>query len=73
MIYLVLLGLVTIPLLAVGLLLVIGLFSPRVPKNGLRQLSQPFRLRGGIVSEYELAKRRRSLEEEAIQHFGKPD
>jgi hypothetical protein len=72
-IYFVLLGLVVVPLLALGLLQVIGLFSPRVRREGRQQLSQPFRLRGGTVSEYELAKQRRRLEDETIRRFGKPD
>lgn len=71
--YFVLLGLLTAPLLAIGVLLVIGLFSPAVRRRGLRQLSQPFRLRGGTVSEYELGKQRRGLEDETIRRFGKPD
>lgn len=72
MIYLVLCGLLTIPLLAAGFLLMIGLFSPKIRGKGLRQLSQPFRLHGGTVSEYALGKQRRGPEDEMIRRFGKP-
>ncbi|HUV58352.1 MAG TPA: hypothetical protein VMV96_06085 [Acidimicrobiales bacterium] len=73
MIYLVLVAVVTIPLLAVGSLLLIGLRYPEVRRKGLRQLRQPFALRGGMTSAYELSKGRRSLEDEAIRRFGQPD
>ena len=70
MVYFVLLGLLMIPLLAIGLLLVIGLFLPKARRKGLQQLSQPFRLRGGTVNEDALGK---SVEDETIRRFGEFD
>jgi len=72
-IYIVLVIVVAIPLVSIGLLLVIGLRFPEIRRKGLRQLRQPFALRGGVTSAYELGKQRRELENEVIRRFGRPD
>ena len=66
-------GLVTVPLLAVGILSVIGLFRPDIRKKGIRQLRQPFVLPRGTKSEYALHKDHRRLEDEVIRRYGQDD
>lgn len=65
--------LVIVPLLAMGLLFIIGWKFPEVRRRGLHQLSQPFALRGARANGYELRQRRRTLEDEVIRRFGPPD
>jgi hypothetical protein len=66
------LALVVVPLLAFGVLLVVGRFSPRVKKKSFQQLRRPFAIRGGTKSEFALQKERHHLEDEVIRRFGPP-
>ena len=66
-------GLVTVSLLAVGILSVIGLFRPDIRKKGIRQLRQPFVLPRGTKSEYALHTDHRRLEDEVIRRYGQDD
>ena len=66
-------GLISVPLLAVGILSVIGLFRPDIRKKGIRQLRQPFVLPRGTKSEYALHKEHRRLEDEVIRRDGQDD
>ena len=66
-------GLISVPLLAVGILSVIGLFRPDIRKKGIRQLRQPFVLPRGTKSEYALHKEHRRLEDEVIRRYGQDD
>lgn len=72
-VFVICLALVTIPLLAIGVLLIVGVFAPEVRKKGLRQLRQPFALQQSSLSEFALHKQRRSLEDEVIRRYGRPD
>jgi hypothetical protein len=71
MIYVILLLIISVPLFAIALLLIVGLVRPEVRRKGLRQISQPFFPLGRISNKHVSQKQRSELEDEVIRRFGK--
>lgn len=70
--FVVCLGLMVVPLLAMGILLIIGRRRPDVAKRGLRQLTAGWTPPRNTPSEFELHRKRRQLENEVIRRYGPP-